>query len=450
MINNPIPPKSEKAQRDFVNPVPMLASTKSNVIFVFIIFLAAALVGLVAVAYNHVFIWGTDIARVTFFDHPLSKFIIVPLFFLLGAWLCKRFAPNASGGGPDHVIAALQKLSIPGQGSENVADYLSFRIVVVKIVSSIICIMGGGALGREGPVVQISSSIFVLIAQKTKNILPHFDLRTWIIAGSAAGLAAAFNTPLAGIIFAIEELSQFHFEKQFSEFKTKAFFAVIIAGVTAQLLTGSYILFEFPQMHFMWQMQIAFVLLLVAVACGSAAWLLRKYIGATTTWRNNVKGWKWYLFPIVTGLIVAAVTNSIGVNSFGAGMYTIQDALKSSVAVLSFEDSLGRFINVVASAASGCAGGLLLPALALGAGVGSIGSMLMPLTDSRIFVATGMAAFLGAMLNAPLTAAVLVLEVTNQRELILPLFLSTLTASWICNYCSGSARMTTRIAIPGR
>lgn len=450
MSNNPTPPQSEKPSRDFVNPLPVLASTKNNIVFLFIIFFAAALVGLVAVAYNHAFNWGTDIARQSFFENPLTKFLTVPLFFLLSAWLCRKFAPNASGGGPDQVIAALQKLSIPGQGSENIAEYLSFKIIVVKIVSSIICIMGGGALGREGPVVQISSSIFVLIAQKTKKILPHFDLRTWIIAGSAAGLAAAFNTPLAGIIFAIEELSQFHFEKQFSEFKNKAFFAVIVAGVSAQLLTGSYVLFEFPQMHFIWQIKSALVLLLVAVACGFSAWLLRKYIVWATLRRNNIQGLKWYLFPILTGLIVASVTNSVGINSFGAGMYTIQETLKSSVAILSFEDFLGRFINIVASAASGCAGGLLLPALALGAGVGSMGSMLIPLTDSRIFVATGMAAFLGAMLNAPLTAAVLVLEVTNQRELILPLFLSTLTASWICNYCNGTARLTTRIAMPGR
>jgi H+/Cl- antiporter ClcA len=306
--------------------------------------------------------------------------------------------------------------------------------------------MGGGALGREGPLVQISSSIFVLIAQKTKNILPRFDLRTWVIAGSAAGLAAAFNTPLAGIIFAIEELSQFHFDRQFYEFKNKAFFAVIIAGVTAQLMTGSYVLFEFPPMHFIWQVEIAFVLLLIATVCGLSAWLLRKYIGVAELWRNKVTGFSWYLFPIIGGLIVAIVSYYVGINSFGAGMYTIQSTLKSSAAVIGLEDSIGRFINVLASAASGCAGGILLPALALGAGIGSMGSISLPMTDARIFVATGMAAFLGAMLNAPLTAAVLVLEITNQRELILPLFLSTLAASWMCSHCGGSGRMKVRIA----
>ena len=428
---------------------PLSVSAKKNFVSVLVISLAAVTVGFVAVWYNEAFLWGTNVARNRFFSNPAISFITVPAFFLLSAWLCRKFAPKAAGGGPDHVIAALQKLGTPGTGSRDISEFLSFKILVVKILSSIICIMGGGALGREGPVVQISASIFVLVAERAKKILPHFDLRTWIIAGSAAGLAAAFNTPLAGIIFAIEELSQFHFERQFSEFKTKAFFAVIVAGVTAQFMTGSYILFDFPTVHFVWQLKMALVLLIIAIVCGLGAWILKKYIGVTTSWRNNVTGNAWYLFPIVTGVIVATVSFYIGTNSFGAGLFTIQESLKSSVVVLGFEDVIGRFINIIASAASGCAGGLLLPALALGAGIGSVGSMLIPMVDARIFVATGMAAFLGAMLNAPLTAAVLVLEVTNQRELIFPMFLSTLAASWICNNFQGSSCLTKRINISG-
>lgn len=408
--------------------------TNKKLIFVLVVFLAAVSVGLVAVCYNKIFIWGTDVARNRFLYHPALLFIAVPAFFLFSAWLCRKFAPNAAGGGPDHVIAAMQKLgSQEKQASVN--EFLSLRILIVKVISSVFCIMGGGALGREGPVVQISASIFVFVAQKTKRVLPHFDLRTWIIAGSSAGLAAAFNTPLAGIIFAIEELSQFHFEKQFSEFRSKAFFAVIVAGLTAQLITGSYVLFEFPEMHFIWQTKIALVLIAVSAICGVCAFLLSQYIKRTTSWRNSVTGKMWYLFPIVTGLIVATVSFNMGTNTFGAGMYTIQESLRSSVSVISLEDSIGRFINIIATAASGCAGGLLLPALALGAGIGSLGSTVLPDTDARLLVASGMAAFLGAMLNAPLTAAVLVLEVTSQRELIFPLFLSTIIACWIRQHC---------------
>ena len=413
----------------------LAVSARKNLVFVLVIFLAAVAVGIVAVGYNEIFHWGTNIARNRFFSNPAILFITVPTFFLVSAFLCKKFAPNAAGGGPDHVISALQELSSNEKKTTDISEFLSFRILMVKILSSILCIIGGGALGREGPVVQMSASIFVIIAQKTKNFLPSFDLRSWIIAGSAAGLAAAFNTPLAGIVFAIEELSQFHFNKQSSEFKTKAFFAVIVAGLTGQFITRPYVLFEFPKVHFIWQLKMTLVLLVIAITCGLAAWMLKKYIGVTTIWRNKVTGGAWYLFPIVTGLIVATVSFYVGTHSFGAGLFTIQESLKSSVVVLGFQDVVGRFINIIASAASGCAGGLLLPALALGAGIGSMGGILLPLTDTRIFVVTGMAAFLGAMLNAPLTAAVLVLEVTNKYELIFPIFFSTLVASWVFKNC---------------
>lgn len=410
----------------------------NKVLLMVVVLLAAIIVGIVAVLYNEAFLVGTNIALKRYIENPTTIFITTPLFFLLSAWVCYKFAPNAAGGGPGHVVSALKKLSSNERTNEDISEYLSFKIIVIKVLSSLLCIAGGGALGREGPVVQISASIFVLIAQKTKNILPSFDLRTWIVAGSAAGVAAAFNTPLAGIVFAIEELSQFHFERKFTGFKTKAFFAVIVSGVTAQIITGSYTLFEFPVMNYRWEVMLSALLLLISFTCGITAFLLKAVVIRTTKWRASVKGRMWYLIPLVSGLVVASVSYKVGLHSFGAGTYVIQESLKSSVSLVTYQDLLGRFVNIIATTFSGCAGGLLLPSLALGASIGSLGSTLLPLEDSRIFVATGMAAFLGAMINAPLTAAVLVLEVTNQRELIFPLFISTLAASWIFQSCNTS------------
>lgn len=432
---------NETLRNKFLEPKLLLKKTfykNKKLPLMFVIFLAAIVVGIAAVLYNKAFLFGDHLASQRFIDNPTIIFLTTPIFFLASAWLCRRFAPNAAGGGPDHVVSALKKLSTHETQNQGVAEYLSFRILVVKVASSLLCIAGGGALGREGPVVQISASIFVLVAQKIKNIVPSFDLRTWIVAGSAAGVAAAFNTPLAGIVFAIEELSQFHFEQKFSGFKTKAFFAVIVSGVTAQMITGSYVLFEFPTMHFSWELTIAVTLLLISSVCGFTAWLLKIIVTTSTRWRNSIKGKAWYFIPVICGIVVALVSYKAGLHSFGSGTFVIQDSLKSSGTLITYQDSLGRFINIIATTIAGCAGGLLLPALALGAGIGSIGSTFLPMEDSRIFIATGMAAFLGAMLNAPLTAAVLVLEVTNQRELIFPLFLSTLTASWIFQSCNKS------------
>jgi len=137
------------------------------------------------------------------------------------------------------------------------------------------------------------------------------------------------------------------------------------------------------------------------------------------------------MIPIIGGLIVAAISFKVGSFSYGAGIINITSVITTSFNILNYSDVLGRYINICATALSGVAGGLLLPSLAVGGGIGSLMSELAPDADARIFVTTGMTAFLGAMMHVPLTAAVLVLEVTNQRELIMPLVISSIIGSWV-------------------
>jgi H+/Cl- antiporter ClcA len=391
---------------------------------------AAAVVGTVAVLYGNLFLELTQIAQERIHEAwlfvPYAGFIVTPVLFVVAAMLCRTIAPRAAGSGPEHVMAALQKLETDEGKKHGVHEYLSLRIAIIKIISSLIGIFAGGALGREGPVIQISASIFYVIGEKVRRFLPVMDIRTWVIAGSAGGFAAAFNTPLAGIVFAIEELAAIHFV----QFKANVFWAVIIAGITSQLLTGSYILFEFPQVTPEWNIDLL-VILLVAILCGIFAWLLKRMILLGSQWFSHLRGWVWYVVPVIAGLAVATVSYKVGTSTFGAGVINVQSVITSPTGVLSYQDVFGRYLNVCASALSGIAGGLLLPSLALGGGIGSLMSTFAPLSDARIFVTTGMAAFLAAMLHVPLTAAILVLEITNQRELILPLVLSAVVGSWV-------------------
>lgn len=219
--------------------------------YVFLIFiLTAILVGIIAVTYGEIFAQAVEIAQKRVKLFPYLSLVITPILFLLGAYICNKFAPSAQGSGTKNIIYALEQLTnIPAHNdfeqNKVIKDNLSFKIVIVKFVSSTICAFAGGALGREGPIVRIAASIFTIIGQKLKPIVP-IDIRIWIIAGGAAGLAAAFNTPLAGIIFAIEELSRIHFSK----FKINTLLAVVTAGITAQILSGSYSLFIFPAVNF--------------------------------------------------------------------------------------------------------------------------------------------------------------------------------------------------------
>jgi len=408
---------------------------KEKLSLIFVIFLASVAVALTTVLYNKLFWISSKIAKERFIENHSIVFLVVPTFFLVSAYLCRKFAPNSAGSGTYHVLSALKKLSAPETRHEGVEEYLSFKTMLITIISSLISILGGGALGREGPIIQVSACIFVIIANKIKRFIPNFDLRSWITAGSSAGLAAAFNAPLAGIMFAIEELPQFHFEQKFSRFKISVFFAVIAAGVTAQYLTNYYVLFDFPLIHFLWDIKTFLLLLLVSSICGVAAWILKQIITATEKWRNSITGNLWYFIPISFGLLVALVSVLIGSHSFGSGIMTMQESLGSSHSILTIQESLGRLINIIASTSAGCAGGLVLPAIAIGGSIGSVVSKLLPLLDARMFIISGMAACIGALINAPLTAAVLLLEITNQTEFLLPLFIASLVSSWVCQRC---------------
>src|SRR6202012_4632908 len=112
----------------------------------------------------------------------------------------------------------------------------------IKILSSLVMALGGGVIGREGPTIQMAGSIFRKVNEWLPKWWPKVSKRNMIMTGAAAGLAAAFNTPLGGIVFAVEELTRTHI----SYFKTALFTAVILAGLTAQALLGPYLYLGYP------------------------------------------------------------------------------------------------------------------------------------------------------------------------------------------------------------
>src|SRR5437764_11610103 len=126
---------------------------------------------------------------------------------------------------------------------------LSLRIIIVKMVSSLVLISGGAAIGREGPTIQIAGSIFRLVNKWIPSSWPKLSKQSFIMTGAAAGLAAAFNTPLGGMVFAVEELARIHIRF----IRTALFTAVIISGLTAQGLLGPYLYLGYPDvsaLHF--------------------------------------------------------------------------------------------------------------------------------------------------------------------------------------------------------
>jgi H+/Cl- antiporter ClcA len=134
-----------------------------------------------------------------------SIFVLAPVCFLIGWYIVKRLAPNAGGSGIPQVMAAIELST--SKNEKHISKLLSFRIIVTKILSSIFMVLGGAAIGREGPTIQISGSVFRIVNKWIPSTWPRMSLKSFILTGAAAGLAAAFNTPLGGIVFAIEELA---------------------------------------------------------------------------------------------------------------------------------------------------------------------------------------------------------------------------------------------------
>jgi H+/Cl- antiporter ClcA len=190
--------------------------------------IASLITGLVAVLYARLFAFAEKGTAWLVHGHAVWLFLVTPLCFIAAWWLVQRFAPYSRGSGIPQVMASIE-LATP-KYNEKVNKLLSLRILVVKIASSLIMVLGGGIIGREGPTIQIAGSIFRKINQWLPSWWPRISKRNMIMTGAAAGLAAAFNTPLGGIVFAVEELTKTHI----SYFKTALFTAVIIAGLTAR------------------------------------------------------------------------------------------------------------------------------------------------------------------------------------------------------------------------
>jgi H+/Cl- antiporter ClcA len=169
--------------------------------------------------------------------------------------------PFAKGSGIPQVMAAIE---ISKPSSRGLVDkLLSLKIILIKVVSSAFKVLGGGIVGREGPTIQISSSVFQVVYKYLPTWWKPISQKNILVAGAASGLAAAFNTPLGGIIFAIEELSKFHVKA----YKSSLFVAVVIAGLVAQTLGGSYLYLGYPKLvHSGWMVYLG--VLIVSILSG--------------------------------------------------------------------------------------------------------------------------------------------------------------------------------------
>ena len=400
---------------------------KNNLLQAIPFWIGAVIVGLFAILYTQLFHYAEVLLVEIMQWHKWLIFILTPACFLVSWWLVKKYSPYAKGSGIPQVMAAVE-LSNPREYKKT-AKLLSLKVLFIKTISSIIMVLGGGAIGREGPTIQISASIYKKINELLPSSWPRISKKNMIMTGAAAGLSAAFNTPLGGIVFAIEELTRTHF----TYFKTALFTGVIIAGFLTQSIIGSYLYLGFPKVNDI-SLWIIFPVILVAAVSGILSSLLSQGMLMILKFKTKLKNHKEeVLFLLGSSLLIASLAYFLSEEILGSGKEIIEEILFSSNKVLPWYTPFLRIIGTGLSFTSGAAGGIFAPSLGAGATIGSVigGMFNYSPSEMNLLILVGMVAFLVGVTRAPFTSAILVIEMTDRHSLIFYLMLSGLVASFV-------------------
>ncbi len=388
---------------------------------------AAVITGALAFGYSTLFHLSEDLSFFIYNQNKALVFVFTPVMFLLSWWLVRRYAPYSKGSGIPQVMASVE-LAVPEKAGL-ITKFLSLRIIVIKVVASAIKVAGGGIAGREGPTIQISSSVFNKIYQWLPAWWMPISQRNMLIAGAASGLAAAFNTPLGGIIFAIEELSKFHLRN----YLYPLFIAIIIAGLTAQGFTGSYLYLGYPHTDIS-GFKVYIGIILVAAAAGffgakMCNWLVR-FMRFVNSYRSALKQG---MIVVFCAMVVASFIYFLGTETMGSGKEIMERTLFTDNKTVEWYLPFVRMAGLVTSFGFGGAGGVFAPSLSSGASLGALVAELLGISGSNanIIILVGMAGFLTAVTRAPFTSAIIIFEMTDRHSIIFFLLLGTIVANII-------------------
>ncbi len=400
------------------------ARAKANILLPLPYWIASLLTGLVAVAYTKLFGLGEKLSFYLFHLHEWLIFIVTPVCFVTAWWIVKKFAMYAKGSGIPQVMAAVEFAN--PKYDHRVDRLLSIKVMIVKITSSLLMIVGGGAIGREGPTIQIAGCIFRKVNQLTPKAFPKISKRNMIMTGAAAGLAAAFNTPLGGIVFAVEELSKTHI----SYFKIAILSAVIIAGLTAQGILGTYLYLGFPDVRNL-SPYIFLGVILVAAIAGLLGAVMSKIILTVLKWKSAFKNNSSEIVYVLScAMVVAVIAYFISDAILGSGKEEMSTLLFTQDKYAGWITPGLRIIGPMLSFTTGASGGIFAPSLSAGATVGSLVAHWFELTatNTNIMMLAGMVAFLTGVTRSPFTSAILVLEMTDRHNVIFHLMIAGIVA----------------------
>jgi H+/Cl- antiporter ClcA len=351
---------------------------------------------------------------------PWIALIICPAGLTISYLLTRHVFPGAQGSGIPQVIAA-QHMSDPGL----IGRVLSPRIAVGKVALTLLGLLCGASIGREGPTVQVGASIMHAIGKLLRLPRPELE-RALVLAGGAAGIAAAFNTPIAGVVFAIEELSH-SFEARTSG---TVLTAVIIAGITTVAVSGNYTYFGHTSADMAFGPAWVAVILCSVVgglAGGLFSTALLRFADGLPGAAGRAVARRPIAFAALCGLGVAIIGVLSGGQTYGTG-YAQARGMVEATQHLPNIYVIEKFAATIISYVSGIPGGLFAPSLSVGAGLGGWMAQLLPAAPAGAVVLLGMVAYFSGVVQAPITAAIIVMEMTDNQRLTIPLLATSFLA----------------------
>ena len=400
--------------------------------------------GLGAVLFRRLIDWihnfaYNDIAGILAEWYPLHLIVIPALGGAIVGPLVYYFAREAKGHGVPEVMEALEL-----RGGK-----IRPRVVVVKSLASSVCIASGGSVGREGPIAQIGSALGSLIGQLLK--LSEDRVRTLVACGAAGGIAATFNAPIAGAVFALEVLLR--------RFGSVYFGAVVISAVTADVIAhyfeGDSRTFLTPEYTMQSPWELLLYTLMGFIAALAAVGFSRLLYFSEDIWGliRIPEPAKPLLGGILLGLLGIISYQIDGFpRIFGVGYETIENTLFSQLTLqVTFGLLLLKLVATTLTLGSGGSGGIFAPSLfmgaMLGASFGQIAHTIFPeiVAPSGAYALVGMAAFFGGVAHAPITAILILFEMTGDYQIILPLMLSTVLSTIVSRNLSPDSIYTLKL-----
>jgi H+/Cl- antiporter ClcA len=390
----------------------------------------AILSGLTVVAFT----WLTEHALGFFFTvqtkHWWAPLLWTPIATGAIVWTTLRYFPGAGGSGIPQVMAAQDDAVHRSQRHL----FISLKLSLAKMFLAAWGLLAGLSLGREGPSVQIAAGVMHSVRHwlpKRSQISDH----SLLVAGGAAGIAAAFNTPLGGVMFAIEELTR----KPEHRNHGLTVAAIVLAGLMGVSAWGNASYFGIIHIDkFGWQVLLPG--LLVALSCGLLGGLFSRLLvvslaGTSRDWFSSLRRRRPVVFATACGLVIAIIGVVTFGSTFGSGYAHTRAAVQSTGDTTALYVAL-KFVTTWLTTWAGVPGGIFAPSLAIGGALGGDLAQLTGYANPPTLIALGMAAFLAAVTQAPLTSFIIVMEMVDGHALVLSLMTSALLASGVSRLIS--------------